>query len=192
MGCASSTHNHSSAVMSRVVFEIVLDPSSPEAVSEIEVEVHPDWAPIGAKRFMDLIEANYYNECRIYRVIPGFICQWGIPADPREWPKWGDNKIKDDPVKVSNTRGTLSYATSGPNCRGSQLFINYDDGCAQLDEQGFSPFAKVLRGMEVAEALIVNDDAKYGKIDQHQAKQLGNEYFKNFPLSYIKTAKVVA
>ena len=94
------------------------------------------------------MEANYFNDCRLYRVVPGFIIQWGIPATPSEYMKWGDNKIQDDPVKVSNSRATLSFATSGPNARGSQIFVNSDknDG---LDEQGFSPFAEVTKGFEL-------------------------------------------
>jgi cyclophilin family peptidyl-prolyl cis-trans isomerase len=123
----------------KVRFEIVLNPSAPETVSLLEVEVNPDWAPIGAKRFLDLIACNYYDDARIYRVIPNFIAQWGVPANPAEWKKWGENKIKDDPVKVSNTKGTMSFATSGPNARGSQVFINYTDDCAQLDDQGCAP-----------------------------------------------------
>ena len=122
--------------MSKVLFTIVLDASKPDATSEIEVEVHPEWAPLGAQRFMDLIDNNYYNEARVYRVIPGFIAQWGIPADPKEYAKWGENKIKDDPVKQSNKKATMSFATSGPDARGSQVFINYDDSCSQLDSQG--------------------------------------------------------
>ena len=92
----------------------------------------------------------------MYRVIPGFICQWGVPASPAEWQKWGANKIKDDPVKVSNTPGTLSFATSGPDARGSQLFINYCQN-ESLDGQGFSPFATVTSGMDVVRAIEALD-----------------------------------
>ena len=131
--------------MTSVEFTIVLDPTQPGATSTFTVVVHSEWAPLGAKRFLDLIDAKYYDDARIYRVIPGFIAQWGVPADPKEWPKWGDNKIKDDPVKTSNTAGTMSFATSGPDCRGSQVFINYEDSCSQLDDQGFAPFGKLRR-----------------------------------------------
>ena len=137
--------------MTSVEFTIVLDPTQPGATSTFTVVVHSEWAPLGAKRFLDLIDAKYYDDARIYRVIPGFIAQWGVPADPKEWPKWGDNKIKDDPVKTSNTAGTMSFATSGPDCRGSQVFINYEDSCSQLDDQGFAPFGKLTPGgLEVA------------------------------------------
>ena len=94
----------------------------------------------------------------------------------------------DDPVKESNKAGTLSFATSGPNARGSQLFINYEDANAQLDDQGFSPFAILTRGMDVAKAVHVEK----AKVDQAAAKAQGNEYFLHFPkLSYIKTARCV-
>ena len=176
--------------MTSVEFTIVLDPTQPGATSTFTVVVHSEWAPLGAKRFLDLIDAKYYDDARIYRVIPGFIAQWGVPADPKEWPKWGDNKIKDDPVKTSNTAGTMSFATSGPDCRGSQVFINYDDSCAQLDSQGFAPFAKVVEGFDVAESFVKMPKGP----NQAAAKQQGNRYFtEEYPqLSYIKRAALLA
>ena len=84
-------------------------------LADIDIVVHEDWAPLGAKRFLELVKAGYFNNCKLYRVIPDFIVQWGIPADPAEWKKWGEQKIADDPVKVSNTIGTLSFAMSGPS-----------------------------------------------------------------------------
>ena len=173
-----------------VQLDIVLDPSNPDSTSKILVEVHPEWAPIGAQRFLDLIAANYYDEARIYRVIPGFIAQWGIPADPSEYEKWGENKITDDPVKVSNKKATMSFATSGPHARGSQVFINYDDSCAQLDSQGFAPFAKVIEGFDVAESFVKMPKGP----NQAAAKQQGNRYFtEEYPqLSYIKRAALLA
>jgi len=173
----------------KVLFQIVLDPKMPDSISEIEVEVNPEWAPIGAKRFLDLIDNKYYDEARIYRVIPGFIAQWGVPADPKEWKKWGENKIRDDPVKVSNTQATMSFATSGPDCRGSQVFINYDDSCSQLDSQGFAPFAKVTKGFDVSLKFV---EMQRGP-DQNAAKAEGNAYFlSKYPqLTYIKTARRV-
>ena len=149
-----------------------------------DVDVYPEWAPRGAQRFMDLVDADYYKDCKIYRVIPGFICQWGVPQNAAEWKKWGENKIKDDPVTQSNTRGMLSFATSGPDARGSQIFINYGDN-SSLDEQGFAPFARVVdpKGMEVAEMF----HEEKAKIDQNAGKAQGGSYFAHFPdLSYIK------
>ena len=87
------------------------------------------------RRFRELLEANYFSDCRFHRVVPGFIVQWGIPGDPALYKKFGDNKIRDDPVTVSNGEGTVSFATSGPNARGSQMFINFGDN-RDLDGQG--------------------------------------------------------
>lgn len=142
--------------------------------------------PPARRRFLELIDAKYYDECYVYRVIPGFICQWGVPSDPREWDKWGANKIKDDPVKVSNSPGTVTFATSGPDARGSQLFINYGDN-KDLDGQGFSPFGVVTKGLDVAQRFA---EAK-GKVDQNAGKEQGNSYFSQFPeLSVIKSARL--
>eukprot|EP00964_Phaeocystis_antarctica_P092124 scaffold59207_cov66-Phaeocystis_antarctica.AAC.1 len=169
--------------MTTVVFSI--QHAGAPKLEEIVVEVHPEWAPIGAQRFFELIDAKYYDECYVYRVIPGFICQWGVPASPADWQKWGANKIKDDPVKVSNEPGTLSFATSGPDARGSQLFINYGKNDS-LDDQGFSPFAMVTSGMDVA----LRFGEAQGKVDQNEAKEKGNAYFSQFSeLSVIKSVK---
>ena len=89
------------------------------------------------RRFAELLEASYFTECRFHRVVPGFIIQWGIPADPAAYQKFGDNKIRDDPVAASNTRGTISFATSGPHARGSQMFVNLNDNSSNLDDQGY-------------------------------------------------------
>ena len=121
--------------------------------------------PPARRRFLELIDAKYYDECYVYRVIPGFICQWGVPSDPREWDKWGANKIKDDPVKVSNSPGTVTFATSGPDARGSQLFINYGDN-KDLDGQGFSPFGVVTKGLDVAQRFA---EARMPRKSAHSA-----------------------
>ena len=87
------------------------------------------------RRFGDLLDVGYFNDCRFHRVVPDFIVQWGIPADPKVYQQWGENKIKDDPVRTSNKPGTLSFATSGPHARGSQMFVNFEDN-SSLDDQG--------------------------------------------------------
>ena len=139
------------------------------------------------RRFKDLVEAKYFTNCKLYRVVPDFIIQWGIPSSPTEYVKWGDNKIKDDPVKVSNGVGTISFATSGPDARGSQIFVNVGNN-AMLDEQGFSPIGTVKVGLETFAAC--HDCSTYVKLDQAQAKQQGNAYFEaQAPkLSYIAEA----
>lgn len=129
---------------------------------------------------------------KIYRVVNEFITQWGIPKDPSEWRKWGENKIKDDPVKMSNTKGTLSFATSGPNCRGSQIFINVGNN-PDLDGQGFAPFAHLVRDEDLQVFRRCHDCSQYVKLDQFEAKQTGNLYFEKLApkLSWIKSARIV-
>ncbi len=147
------------------------------------------WAPIGTDHFYTAVTEGFYDECRFFRIVPGFIAQVGINGDPKVQAKWRANAIKDDPVFVSNTRGTLTYATAGPNTRTTQLFINFGNN-AGLDRQGFSPFAKVIKGMDVVEKL----NTEYGeKPNQGYIQQLGNRYLKeSFPrLDYIKKATIV-
>merc|ERR1712217_921650 len=107
------------------------------------VSVHPEWAPEGAKRFQDLLEAGALNDARFFRVVPNFMVQFGIPGKPEVAKKWRAMPIKDDSVKQSNKRGYMTFATAGPNTRTSQLFINYKDNHF-LDRQGFAPFAEVI------------------------------------------------
>merc|ERR1719408_376636 len=117
------------------------------------IEVHPDWAPIGAARFLELVGKGYYNGVRIARVIDGFMAQFGINGDPKTYQEVGNAKqIKDDPVKQSNQRGFVSFAMRGPDTRSCQIFINYGDN-SNLDSQGFSPFAEVTEGMEHVDAF---------------------------------------
>ncbi|KAL1503487.1 hypothetical protein AB1Y20_011971 [Prymnesium parvum] len=164
-------------------FELV-HPGLGGATAEFEVEVHPEWAPLGAQRFKDLVLAGYFTDCRVHRVVSGFIAQWGIPGDPAVYRQWGENKIKDDPVKTSNVKGTISFATSGPNARGSQMFINLVDN-SMLDEQGFAPFAVITTPGDAAYKFY-NGYERAGP-DQSRAKEEGNSYLaKEFPnLSYI-------
>lgn len=173
----------------RVLFEVA-HPGMGGSTASFEVEAHPEWAPLGAQRFKDLVLAGYFTDCRVHRVVPGFIVQWGIPGDPVLYRKWGENKIKDDPVKISNRKGTLSFATSGPHARGSQMFINLDNN-AMLDDQGFAPFAEVVTPGN--DAYNFFDGYANAGPDQSRAKDEGNNYLtKHFPkLSYIKSATIL-
>uniref|UniRef100_A0A7S3PA73 Peptidyl-prolyl cis-trans isomerase n=1 Tax=Aplanochytrium stocchinoi TaxID=215587 RepID=A0A7S3PA73_9STRA len=163
--------------------------------SDFVVEVHPEWAPVGVNRFRDLIDCNYFVGCRIYRVIPGFVAQFGIPADPAEWTKWGARKIKDDNPVQGNNKGYMSFATSGPNARGSQIFINLIDNRESLDSQNmFAPFAKVTSGMDsCVDRFYSGYTERNQKPDQLSAKEYGNEYFQQkFPLlSYIVSTEIL-
>jgi peptidyl-prolyl cis-trans isomerase A (cyclophilin A) len=142
------------------------------------VEVHRDWAPNGADRFYNLVKNGFYNDVRFFRVLEGFMAQFGINGDPSISAVWRDANIKDDPVKVSNGRGTITFATAGPNTRTTQVFINYGDN-AGLDGQGFSPFGKIVSGMEVVDSLYggYGEGAPRGKgPDQGLVQQQGNAY----------------
>lgn len=160
------------------------------------VEVNPDWAPKGAERFRELVDAGYYNDCRFFRVVEGFMVQFGMNGDPKVNSEWKSKTIQDDPVTQSNTRGMVTFATAGPNTRTTQVFINFRDN-SFLDRQGFAPFGKVVEGMEVVDSLY----AEYGDgppsgqgPDQSSIASRGNAYLKNtFPdLDYIKKASIAS
>ena len=116
------------------------------------VEVHRDWAPNGADRFYNLVKNGFYDDVRFFRVIPNFMAQFGIHGNPGVMAAWRPAQIKDDPVKQSNKRGTLTFATAGPNTRTTQLFINFGDNAA-LDKQGFAPIGEVVKGMDVVDKI---------------------------------------
>ena len=176
----------------RVEIEVTLEKArSPTKarVGKFVVEVHPDWAPLGAERFKEIINAEIWAGARFFRVVRGFMVQWGIPGDPSVSAKWKEDKIMDDPVTQSNKRGTITFATSGKNSRTTQVFINFVDN-ANLDGMGFAPFGKVIKGMDVVDAI----HAGYGeKPNQGQIQAAGNTYLKKqFPnLSYINSAVLV-
>tara|TARA_R110002072_G_scaffold303140_2_gene495674 strand:+ start:46995 stop:47630 length:636 start_codon:yes stop_codon:yes gene_type:complete len=157
---------------------------------DIDIEVHPEWAPKGAERFRKLVEIGFYDECRFFRVVPNFMVQVGMNGDPALHAKWSENTIKDDPVLQSNLPGFVTFAKTGlPNSRSTQFFINYKDN-SSLDADRFAPFGKVVAGMDVA--LSIN--AKYRELpDQNAIRSAGNEYLKSqFPdLDFIKKASVV-
>lgn len=153
------------------------------------VEVRREWAPRGADRFYELVRSGFFNGCRFFRVVPGFVVQFGINGDPKTQKKWRTQAIEDDPVRQSNKRGTLTFATSGPDSRTTQLFINYADN-TYLDRMGFAPFGRVVKGMKAVDAIY----SGYGqKPDQSRIQSEGNEYLKeSFPrLDFIKKASVV-
>ena len=154
----------------------------------VVIEVDPSLAPNGAKHFEELVRAHFYDGARFYRVVPGFVVQWGIAADPKVSKKW-EAPIPDDRVKTSNVRGTVSFAaTNEPNSRTTDLFINLGDN-ANLDGMGFAPIGRVVSGMDNVDKIYPG----YGENpDQGEMTERGNAYLlKEFPkLDYIKTAKV--
>ncbi|MEY3176224.1 MAG: hypothetical protein RLZZ436_4138 [Planctomycetota bacterium] len=153
------------------------------------VEVHRDWAPLGAQRFYELVQDRFYDECRFFRVVPGFVVQFGINGTPEKHRKW-NRRISDDKVVQSNRRGTLCFATSGPDSRTTQLFVNYGDN-SNLDELGFSAFGEVIEGFHNVEGI----NPQYGEQPQQNLiEQQGNAYLDEaFPeLDYIKRAVVIS
>jgi peptidyl-prolyl cis-trans isomerase A (cyclophilin A) len=160
----------------------------------IVIEVRREWAPKGADRFYDLVQKGYFTDVAFFRVISGFMAQVGISGDPALNTEWRAKPIKDDPVKASNTRGTVTFATSGPDSRTTQFFINFADN-SRLDAMGFAPFGKV-KDMAPADALYdgYGEGAPHGRGPQQGLIQTkGNAYLReSFPkLDYIKSAKVI-
>ncbi|HIE61297.1 MAG TPA: peptidylprolyl isomerase [Microbacterium sp.] len=111
------------------------------------LEVVRAWAPLGADRFYNLIRHGYYDDVRFHRTVPGFITQWGVSGDPEVNAVWYDHRMADDPAVASNVRGTLAFAFTEPGTRSTQVYISMVDN-SRLDAQGFSPFARVVEGME--------------------------------------------
>jgi peptidyl-prolyl cis-trans isomerase A (cyclophilin A) len=152
------------------------------------VEITRALAPHGADRIYNLVRASYFDGSRFYRVVPGFMAQWGAAADPQMTQAW-DRSITDDPVRTTNARGTITFAaTSQPNSRTTHVFINFVDN-GRLDAMGFAPIGKVVSGMENVDQIYAGDSERP---DQRQINQLGNEYLlKFFPdLDYIITARL--
>lgn len=156
---------------------------------DVVIEVHPEWAPLGAARFKELVESGFYDDARFFRVIGGFMAQFGLAADPAVTAQWREKRLKDEPVKQSNVRGMVTFAHAGPNTRTTQLFINYGNN-ARLDQMGFPAFGKVVEGLDVVDKIT----DKYGeRPDQGRITREGNKYLKeSFPeLDYIKKATVL-
>ena len=153
------------------------------------------WAPLGADRFYHLVRGRFFEEARFFRVLSGFMVQFGIPADPAESALWKDATIPDDPVQESNTRGKVSYATAGPGTRTTQVFINYANN-RRLDKSGFAPFGKVTEGMEVVDKFYsgYGEGAPNGSgPSQKRMERQGNPYLQaDFPkLDYIKKTEIL-
>jgi len=154
------------------------------------VKVTRAWAPLGVDRFYNLVKHGYFTDAAFFRVVPGFIIQFGLNADPAVNRVWHGARIKDDPVTQSNKPGYITFATAGPNTRTTQLFINFGSNTF-LDSQGFAPFGQVTSGMDVVQRL----HSGYGeRPDQALITSQGKAYLeKNFPnIDRIQSAKIVS
>src|SRR5579871_1437065 len=146
---------------------------------DIVVQVTRSWAPLGADRFYNLIRGGFYTDAAFFRVVSGFMAQFGLSARPEVNAAWLGAKIQDDPVTQSNTRGRITFATAGPNTRTTQLSINFGDN-SRLDGLGFAPFGEVVEGMDVVDQIY----AEYGEQPNQGAIQSqGKPYLDaNFPM----------
>ena len=158
------------------------------------VQVTRAWAPQGADRFYNLVKSGFFDNVRFFRVVSGFMVQFGINGNPATMAKWRESPINDDRVTQSNKRGFITFATAGPNTRTTQVFINFADN-GNLDSMGFAPFGQVVTGMNVVDSL----NAEYGEgaprgrgPDQGRLQREGNAYLnKEFPrMDFVKKATI--
>ncbi len=195
-GCSSGTESKKAEIPAAKyeqapdVYNVKLDTSKGDVV----LQIHRAWAPLGADRFYNLVKGGFYDGDRFFRMLPNFIVQFGINGDPATNRTWESTQFPDDPVKHPNTRGTITFATSGPNTRTTQVFINLKDNNF-LDSQGFAPFGEVTAGMD----NVMRFYSGYGEgapngagPDQNLIRAQGNSYLESkFPrLDYIRKATV--
>jgi peptidyl-prolyl cis-trans isomerase A (cyclophilin A) len=164
---------------------------------DVVILVHRDWSPLGADHFYQLVNAGFYNNNAFFRVIKGFVVQFGMNGDPAVNKSWSEVTIKDDPPKVSNKTGSVTFAKTGePNSRTTQIFINIGDNSATLDPQGFTPFGEIIQGLD----LVMNLYSGYGDgppqgqgPDQSAITDSGSAYLKeHFPkLDSIQKATII-
>lgn len=165
---------------------------------KVVIEVDRSLSPAGADRFYNLSRHGFYNGERFFRVIPRFMAQFGLHGNPKITQLWRNATIPDEPVKTPNKPGMVTFAkTAAPNSRTTQLFINYRDNGPSLDRQGFAPFGRVVKGMDVVESLYkeYGEGAPHGRgPDQMQLMSRGNAYLsESFPnLDYIISTEVKA
>lgn len=152
------------------------------------VQVNRAWAPNGADRFYALVENQFFDDNAFFRVLPGFIAQFGLSPIRKINEQWDEPRIPDDSVTVSNLRGTMTFASEGPNSRSHQLFFNLADKNARLDRTGFAPIGKVVEGMNVVDSIYSGYEEAP---QQHYILTMGQGYLdRMFPkLDYIKTVR---
>jgi homoserine O-acetyltransferase len=174
-------------------FQVLLGTSK----GDLLLEVQRAWSPHGVDRFYNLVRYGYYDHAKIFRIRAGIWAQFGISGDPKIAQAWRTRTIPDDPRVLSNQRGTVAFAFKTPNGRATQIFINLRDNSATHDSEPFVPFARVIKGMEVADAWYSGygeqsgGGIRAGKQDSLFAG--GNAYLeRNFPLlDFIRRAVVI-
>ena len=197
-GCSSNVPKEQTAAKAteRVVVPAEYRVRFESTKGPFTMQVMRDWAPRGADRFHELVRTGFYDGARFFRVRPKFVVQFGISADPKSNELWRQLKLPDDPVKQSNLRGFVSYATDGPATRTTQVFINLADN-KNLDRRGFAPFGRVVEGMDVVDSFY----SSYGEVqalggggpDAAKLETLGDEYAaRSYPrLDQIKSARII-
>jgi peptidyl-prolyl cis-trans isomerase A (cyclophilin A) len=165
------------------------------SAGDFVIAVQRRWAPRGADRFYNLTRSGYYDGARFFRVVSGFMVQFGIHGDPPVAAAWREQRIPDDPVRRTNLRGMVSFATAGPGTRTTQVFINFGSN-DRLDAMGFAPFGQVVEGMDIVDRLYAGygEGAPRGRgPDQSRIQTEGNAYLaRAFPrLDYVKRAGIV-
>lgn len=166
------------------------------SAGDFVIAVRRAWAPRGADRFYNLVRSGYYDDVRFFRVLSGFMAQFGIHGDPSVSAVWREQRIPDDPVRRSNQRGMVTFATAGPGTRTTQVFINYGSN-DRLDAMGFAPFGQVVEGMDVVDRLYAGygEGAPGGRGPyQGRMQTEGNAYLERaFPkLDHVRRATIVA
>jgi peptidyl-prolyl cis-trans isomerase A (cyclophilin A) len=193
LSCGKSARKSTAMEQSPAQYKVKLQTTRGDVV----ILVHRDWSPLGADHFYELVRMGYYDNNAFYRVIKGFVVQFGMNGDPGVNKSWSQITIKDDPPKVSNKTGSVTFAkTSEPNSRTTQIFINIGDNSASLDPQGFTPFGEVIQGLD----LVMNIYSGYGDAppqgegpNQAAIADIGNAYLEeHFPkLDYVRKARVL-
>jgi cyclophilin family peptidyl-prolyl cis-trans isomerase len=163
------------------------------------VTAHRDWSPLGVDRFYRLVKLGYYDGTRFFRVVPGFVVQWGIHGDPAVSAVWLNRRVPDEPVRQGNTRSRVAFARGGPNTRSVQLYVNLADN-VRLDTTstfGFPAIGEVVEGMALVDSMYDGYSCRRGAVgtcpSQDSLRLRGDAYVRRVHplLDQIKRALVI-
>ena len=162
-----------------------------DGIGNIAVNITREWAPLGVDHLYALVNDQFYDGAAFFRVVGGFVLQFGIAGTPAKKIKW-KNSIKDDPVLKSNVKYTISYATAGPNTRTTQLFFNYKDN-TELDSQGFAPLGIAISGTEYLDRVYDPTPGDPNGVNQTEYETKGDTWIRStYPeINFIKHATIV-